>query len=72
MADKLADKYTYRITWSAENEEYVGLCAEFPSLNWLPRCSFFIWMRPQIYRTVSILMGNIFPNHPLFAHQNHG
>ena len=27
--------YTYRVTWSAEDEEYVGLCAEFPSLSWL-------------------------------------
>ena len=27
--------YTYRITWSGEDEEYVGLCAEFPSLSWL-------------------------------------
>ena len=31
----IADHYTYRITWSAEDEEYVGLCAEFPSLSWL-------------------------------------
>ena len=30
-----ADHYTYRVTWSAENGEYVGLCAEFPSLSWL-------------------------------------
>ncbi|BCG45273.1 HicB family protein [Citrifermentans bremense] len=29
------DKYTYRITWSEDDEEYVGLCAEFPSLSWL-------------------------------------
>ncbi|ADJ26450.1 HicB family protein [Dehalogenimonas lykanthroporepellens BL-DC-9] len=29
------DKYTYRVTWSDEDEEYVGLCAEFPSLSWL-------------------------------------
>lgn len=29
------DKYTYRITWSEEDNEYVGLCAEFPSLSWL-------------------------------------
>ena len=28
-------KYTYRVTWSAEDNEYVGLCAEFPSLSWL-------------------------------------
>jgi len=29
------DKYTYRITWSEEDQEYVGLCVEFPSLSWL-------------------------------------
>ena len=29
------DKYTYRVTWSETDEEYVGLCAEFPSLSWL-------------------------------------
>ena len=30
-----ADKYTYRVMWSDEDEEFVGLCAEFPSLSWL-------------------------------------
>lgn len=29
------DKYTYRVLWSDEDEEYIGLCAEFPSLSWL-------------------------------------
>lgn len=29
------DRYTYRVTWSVEDEEHVGLCAEFPSLSWL-------------------------------------
>lgn len=29
------DRYTYRVTWSEEDQEYVGLCAEFPSLSWL-------------------------------------
>ncbi|MFV8906601.1 toxin-antitoxin system HicB family antitoxin [Serratia fonticola] len=29
------EHYTYRITWSAEDSEYVGLCTEFPSLSWL-------------------------------------
>lgn len=29
------DFYTYRITWSDEDGEYVGLCAEFPGLSWL-------------------------------------
>lgn len=29
------DRYTYRVTWSNDDNEYVGLCAEFPSLSWL-------------------------------------
>jgi predicted HicB family RNase H-like nuclease len=34
MAQK-NDKYTYRVTWSEEDNEHVGLCAEFPGLSWL-------------------------------------
>ena len=34
---KEVDRYTYRVTWSEEDEEYVGLCAEFPSLSWLEK-----------------------------------
>jgi len=33
------DKYTYRILWSEEDGEFVGLCAEFPSLSWLAATS---------------------------------
>ena len=29
------DRYTYRVTWSEEDNEYIGVCAEFPSLSWL-------------------------------------
>ena len=29
------DHFTYRVTWSEEDQEYVGLCTEFPSLSWL-------------------------------------
>ena len=32
---ELADKYTYRVIWSDEDSEFVGLCAELPSLSWL-------------------------------------
>ena len=35
----MSDDYTYRVTWSTEDEEYLGLCAEFPSLSWLARTS---------------------------------
>ena len=33
----MKDKYTYRVTWSEEDAEYVGLCSEFPSLSWLAK-----------------------------------
>jgi len=29
------DHYTYRVTWSEEDVQSVGLCAEFPSLSHL-------------------------------------
>ncbi|MGE5297044.1 MAG: type II toxin-antitoxin system HicB family antitoxin [Solirubrobacterales bacterium] len=32
---KRLDQYTYRVTWSDEDNQCVGLCAEFPSLSWL-------------------------------------
>jgi len=31
----LADRYSYRVTWSEDDGEHVGLCVEFPSLSWL-------------------------------------
>ena len=30
-----AKHYLYRVHWSEEDGEFVGLCAEFPSLSWL-------------------------------------
>jgi predicted HicB family RNase H-like nuclease len=36
MATRI-DRYTYRVTWSEEDHEYVGLCAELPSLSWLEK-----------------------------------
>ncbi len=29
------DRYTYRVMWSEEDQEFVGLCADFPGLSWL-------------------------------------
>jgi hypothetical protein len=37
MKTDIADRYTYRVTWSEDDREFVGLCAEFPSLSWLDR-----------------------------------
>ena len=31
----MIEKYCYRVIWSDQDNEYVGLCAEFPSLSWL-------------------------------------
>jgi predicted HicB family RNase H-like nuclease len=30
-----SELYTYRVVWSEEDRQFVGLCAEFPSLSWL-------------------------------------
>lgn len=30
-----SDYYTYRVTWSVDDNEFVGSCVEFPSLSWL-------------------------------------
>lgn len=29
------EHYTYKITWSEQDQEFVGLCVEFPSLSYL-------------------------------------
>ena len=28
-------RYTYRVTWSVEDDEFLATCAECPSLSWL-------------------------------------
>lgn len=28
-------RYSYRVTWSTEDEEFLATCIEFPSLSWL-------------------------------------
>ena len=33
--NRMVDFYTYRVTWSEEDQEFVGLCAEYPSMSWL-------------------------------------
>lgn len=33
----MQEKYSYRVIWSDNDNEYVGLCAEFPSLSWLSK-----------------------------------
>ena len=30
-----AEKYTYRVVWSEDDQQYVGVCTEFPSLSHL-------------------------------------
>ena len=31
------DRYAYRVIWSNSDQEYVGLCVEFPTLSWLAK-----------------------------------
>ena len=30
-----SEQYAYRVIWSEEDQEFVGLCTEPPSLSWL-------------------------------------
>ncbi|WP_443612379.1 antitoxin HicB [Acinetobacter pseudolwoffii] len=32
---KIEARYSFSVNWSVEDKEFVGLCAEFPSLSWL-------------------------------------
>ena len=46
-------KYTYHVTWSEEDNAYIGLCAEFPSLSWLDAEQF------KAFSGIVVLVGNI-------------
>jgi len=37
MKNNNSEFYTYRITWSPQDKEHVGLCTEFPSLSYLDK-----------------------------------
>ena len=54
------DKFTYRVTWSEEDQQHVGLCAEFPGLSWLANTPerALSGMRKLIRDTVSDLEAN--------------
>lgn len=32
---KIEVRYSFSVTWSAQDGEFIGLCTEFPSLSWL-------------------------------------
>jgi predicted RNase H-like HicB family nuclease len=54
------DHYTYRVTWSPEDSEHVGLCAEFPSLSWLAATpeTALLGIRQLVSETVADLQSN--------------
>jgi predicted HicB family RNase H-like nuclease len=59
MAKKV-DRYTYRVTWSEEDQEYVGLCVEFPSISWLEKTQekALVGIRKLVADTVADLKKN--------------
>ncbi len=63
--------YTYRITWSDEDREYVGLCAEFPSLSWLAKTpeAALRGIRKVVDRVVEDLRNNKEPVPEPLAHR---
>ena len=54
------DHYTYRVTWSEDDAEYVGLCAEFPSLSWL--ASSHEWALRGIRKVVAGIVADLKEN----------
>ena len=50
---KEIDRYTYRITWSEEDQAFVGLCTEFPSLSYLDK------NQDKVFGEIRKLVGNI-------------
>lgn len=54
------NKYSYRVMWSEEDEEFVGLCSEFPSLRWLKNSpeAAFKGIRALIKSTVNNMAEN--------------
>lgn len=57
---KKNDKYTYRVTWSEDDAEYVGLCTEFPSLSWLAQTpeSALKGIRKLVGEVIADMQGN--------------
>ncbi|KAA9133097.1 type II toxin-antitoxin system HicB family antitoxin [Marinihelvus fidelis] len=60
---KVTDRYAYRVTWSEEDQEHVGLCAEFPGLSWLDSdpCKALTGIRQLVEATVVDLNENSEP-----------
>lgn len=61
MTNKIDVKYyTYSVTWSADDNEFVGLCKEFPGLSWLDKDSdkAFHGIRDLVDDAIGILQAN--------------
>ncbi|MDQ1305819.1 MAG: hypothetical protein QG671_1651 [Actinomycetota bacterium] len=52
--------YTYRVTWSAEDGEFVATCLEFPSLSWLAETqeAALAGLRDLVAEVIDDLRGN--------------
>jgi predicted HicB family RNase H-like nuclease len=55
-----ADPYAYRVQWSDDDQEYVALCAEFPSLSWLAKTpeAALKGIRAMVAQTVTEMLGS--------------
>ena len=55
------DHHKYRISWSDEDQEYVGTCDEFPSLSWLAKtpCRALRGIRRAVSNECSKLVGSM-------------
>jgi predicted HicB family RNase H-like nuclease len=67
------DHYVYRVVWSEDDQEYVGLCAEFPSLSWLAESQDDAWqgIRKLVAEIVQDMQTNEEPLPVPFADKNY-
>ncbi|MGW6427576.1 type II toxin-antitoxin system HicB family antitoxin [Nocardia sp. NPDC055053] len=65
--------YAYRVLWSPEDDEFVGLCAEFPSLSWLAadQMEALVGIRALVADTIDDLAVNGEPVPPPLAERSY-
>lgn len=54
------DRYSYRVTWSELDNEFVGTVAEFPSLSWLSadQADAFVGIQDLVREVVDDMLAN--------------
>ncbi len=64
----MSDNFTFRVIWSEDDSEYVGLCEDFPNLSYLDKSSekALVGIRNLVAETVA----DETRKHPFFSSRN--